>query len=94
MLRSRMKEVLGFTPRQHSGYRPRTQKELEDYDMSDNEWHDTENDRKFHRENKHEQLICLDFYNEKKNGSCKIPRPRRIRMDWNPIPHNNILGWG
>ena len=66
MLRSRMKEVLGFTPRQHSGYRLRTQKELEDYDMSDNEWHDTEKDRKFHRENKHEQLICLDFYNEKK----------------------------
>ena len=31
MLRSRMKEVLGFSVRQHSGYRPRTQKELEDY---------------------------------------------------------------
>lgn len=66
MLRNKMKQVLGFTVREHSGYRPRTQKELEDYDCSDVEWYDNEKDRKFHRENKHEHAICLDFYNDRK----------------------------
>ena len=66
MLKSKMKSVLGFTVREHSGYRMRTQKELEDYDRSDNIWHETEKDRKFHRENINEHIICLDFYNERK----------------------------
>jgi hypothetical protein len=66
MLRNKMRQVLGFTVREHSGSRPRTAKELEDYDRSDNIWHDTEKDRKFYRENIHEHSICLDFYNEKK----------------------------
>jgi len=61
-----MKQVLGFTVREHSGYRPRTAKELEDYDRSDNVWHDAEKDRKFYRENVNEFAICLDFYNERK----------------------------
>jgi hypothetical protein len=66
MIKDKMKRVLGFTVREHSGYRPRTQKELGLYDVSDNIWHDTEKDRKFHRENIHEFAICLDFYNERK----------------------------
>jgi hypothetical protein len=66
MLRDKRKQVLGFTVREHSGYRPRTAKELDDYDRSDNIWHDTEKDRKFHRENINEYVICLDFYNERK----------------------------
>ena len=66
MIRDRMKAVLGFTVREHSGYRPRTARELEDYDRSDNIWHDSEKDRKFHRENMHENAIYLDFYNERK----------------------------
>ena len=66
MIREKMKRVLGFTVREHSGYRPRTAKELKDYDMSDNIWHDNEKDRKFYRENINEQLICLDFYSERK----------------------------
>jgi len=66
MLRNKMKTVLGFTVREHSGYRPRTSQEIEDYDRSDNIWHDTEKDRRFHRENIHEHSICLDFYNERK----------------------------
>jgi len=61
-----MKQVLGFTVREHTAYRPRTSKELADYDCSDREWYDTEKDRKFHRENIHEHAICLDFYNEPK----------------------------
>jgi hypothetical protein len=66
MIRDKMKKVLGFTVREHTGYRPRTLKELDNYDMSDNMWHDTEKDRKFHRENINEHIICLDFYNERK----------------------------
>ena len=66
MIRDKMKQVLGFSVREHSGYRPRTVKELDDYDRSDNIWHETEKDRKFHRENIHEYAICLDFYNERK----------------------------
>jgi len=66
MLRNKMKQVLGFTVREHSGYRPRTAKELEDYDRSDNIWHEYEKDRKFHRENINEHYIALDFYNERK----------------------------
>jgi len=66
MIRDKMKQVLGFTVREHSGYRPRTQKELAEYDMSDNIWHDTEKDCKFYRENINEHFIALDFYNEKK----------------------------
>ena len=66
MLRSKMRQVLGFTVREHSGYRPRTAQELDNYDRSDNIWHDTEKDRKFYRENINEHVICLDFYNERK----------------------------
>jgi len=66
MISWKMKEVLGFTVREHSGYRPRTARELDDYDRSDNIWHETEKDRKFHRENIHEYVTCLDFYNEPK----------------------------
>ena len=66
MIRDKMKRVLGFTVREHTGYRPRTTKELEDYDRSDNIWHDTEKDRKFYRENINEHAICLDFYSERK----------------------------
>jgi len=66
MLRDKMKARLGFVAREHTGYRPRTAKELEEYDRSDNVWHDTEKDRKFHRENINEHIICLDFYSEKK----------------------------
>lgn len=66
MIRDKMKTVLGFTVREHSGYRPRTPKELEDYDRSDVEWYSEESQRRFHRDNKHEHSICLDFYNERK----------------------------
>jgi len=66
MLRDKMKRVLGFTVREHSGYRPRIARELEDYDRSDNIWHDTEKDRKFYRENINEHYIALDFYSESK----------------------------
>ena len=66
MLKNKMKQVLGFTVRVHSGYRPRTARELDDYDRSDNIWHETERDRKFHRENINEHVICLDFYNERR----------------------------
>jgi len=66
MLRNRMKQVLGFTVREHSGYRMRTQKELEDYDRSDNVWHESESDRKFHRLHTMDNFIALDFYSEKK----------------------------
>ena len=66
MLRNKMKDVLGFTVREHSGYRPRTQKELADYDRSDNMYYPTEKERKFYRENTHEHSICLDFYSERK----------------------------
>ena len=66
MLKNKMRQVLGFTVREHSGYRPRTARELDDYDRSDNLWYDTERDRKFHRENINEHVICLDFYNERR----------------------------
>jgi hypothetical protein len=66
MISWKMKEVLGFVNRDHRGYRPRTARELEDYDRSDNIWYDTERERKFHRENIYEEVICLDFYNESK----------------------------
>jgi len=66
MIRDKMKQVLGFSVREHSGYRPRTVKELDDYDRSDNIWHETEKDRKFNRENIHEYVICLDFYDERR----------------------------
>jgi hypothetical protein len=66
MLKSKMKSVLGFTVREHSGYRLRTAKELEDYDRSDNIWHEAEKDRKFYRENINEHFIALDFYNDRK----------------------------
>jgi len=66
MLRSRMKQVLGFTVREHSGYRMRTARELEDYDRSDNVWHESESDRKFHRLHIMDNFIALDFYHERK----------------------------
>jgi len=61
-----MRRELGFTVRRHSGYRPRTAQELDDYDRSDNRWHETERDRKFHRENIQKDVICLDFYDDVK----------------------------
>jgi hypothetical protein len=64
LIREVMKRELGFTVREHVGYRPKTQKELELYDISDVEWHDTEKDRKFYRENIRDHIICLDFYND------------------------------
>ena len=66
MIRDKMKRVFGFTVREHTGYRPRTAREIEDYDRSDNIWHETEKDRKFYRENINEHIICLDFYSENK----------------------------
>ena len=66
MLRDKMKERLGFTVREHAGYRPRTAKELVEYDRIDNIRYDTEKERKFYRENINEHIICLDFYSEKK----------------------------
>ena len=66
MIRDKMKSILGFTVREHSGYRPRTARELKEYDLSDNIRYDNEKDRKFHRENINEHVICLDFYNERK----------------------------
>ena len=66
LIRAKMKRVLGFTVREHSGYRARTLVELKEYDMSDQLRYETEKDRKFYRENINEFLICLDFYNEKK----------------------------
>jgi len=66
MIRDKMKRVLGFTVREHAGYRPRTARELAEYDLSDNIRYDTEKDRKFYRENINEHFIALDFYNERK----------------------------
>jgi hypothetical protein len=66
MLRNKMKQVLGFTVREHNGYRMRTADELAEYDMSDNMWHESESDRKFHRLHKMDNFIALDFYNERK----------------------------
>jgi hypothetical protein len=66
MIRDKMKRVLGFTVREHTGYRLRTPKELVEYDMSDDIRYETEKERKFFKEHIHEHLICLDFYSEKK----------------------------
>lgn len=66
MLRDKMKRVLGFTVREHSGYRPRTARELAEYDLSDNIRYETEKENRFYRENINEHFICLDFYNERK----------------------------
>ena len=66
MIRQKMKQVLGFVVREHTGYRPRTAQELKEYDLSDNIRYDTEKERKFYRENINEHIICLDFYNERK----------------------------
>jgi hypothetical protein len=66
MIRDKMKRVLGFTVREHSGYRPRTAQEIYDYDRSDKLLHDSESQERFHRLNKHEHVICLDFYSERK----------------------------
>lgn len=62
MLRERTKRVLGFTVREHIGYRLRTPKELDDYRKQDNDPADT----LFFRTHIHENVICLDFYSEKK----------------------------
>ena len=66
LIREVTRRELGFTVRRHSGYRPRTAQELDDYDRSDNRWHETERDRKFHRENIQKDVICLDFYDDVK----------------------------
>jgi len=66
MIRDRMKAVLGFTVREHNGYRMRTAKELVEYDMTDKELWDNASDSKFHRLHTVEHFIALDFYNERK----------------------------
>ena len=66
LIREVMQRELGFTVRRHSGHIPRTAQELDDYDRSDNIWHETERDRKFHRENIHKDVVCLDFYDDAK----------------------------
>ena len=66
MLRNKMKQVLGFTLREHNGYMMRTAKELAEYDRSDRELWDNPSDSKFHRLHTMEHFIALDFYSEKK----------------------------
>jgi hypothetical protein len=66
MLRDKMKTVLGFTVREHSGYRLKTPKELKEHDMSDNLRYETQKENDFHRSHINEYVICLDFYSEKK----------------------------
>ena len=66
MLRNKMKGTLGFTVREHSGYRMRTAREVAEYDMSDKELWDNPSDSKFHRLHCMEHFIALDFYNERK----------------------------
>jgi len=66
MLKNKMRQILGFTVREHSGYRPRTARELEQYDLSDNIRYETEKENRFYRENINEHVICLDFYDERK----------------------------
>ena len=66
MLRNKMKQVLGFTVREHNGYRMRTPKELAEYDRSDRELWDNPSDSKFHRLHTMDCFIALDFYSEKK----------------------------
>jgi hypothetical protein len=66
MIRDKMRRVLGFTVRDHSGYRMRTPKELAEYDRSDNLMYETENDSKWHRLHTMDYFIALDFYSEKK----------------------------
>jgi len=66
LIKRRMKSILGFTVREHRGYRPRTQDELNRYDQSDHARYEFETERRYFRENIHEHTICLDFYNEKK----------------------------
>lgn len=65
MLRNRMKQVLGFTVREHSGYRLKTPKELKEQDTS-LEQYETQKDSDFHRSHINEYAICLDFYSERK----------------------------
>jgi len=66
MIRDKMKRVLGFTVREHNGWRLRTPEELKEYDMSDHIHYEKENERKFHRLNKMENFIALDFYSDRK----------------------------
>jgi len=66
MIRDKMKRVLGFTVREHSGYRLKTPKELKEYDMSDNIRYETQKENDFYRSHINEYVICLDFYSEKK----------------------------
>ena len=66
MLRNRMKQVLGFTVREHSGYRLKTPKELKEYEMGDTLRYETQKDADFHRSYVNEYAICLDFYSERK----------------------------
>jgi len=83
MVRWKMKEVLGFTVREHLGYRPRTAQELDDYDHSDNIWYETEKDRKFYRENINEYVICLDFYDEPKRTMFLLKYSEYLQSDRN-----------
>jgi len=61
-----MRRVLGFTVREHSGYRMRTPNELAEYDRTDHELFDTATDSKWHRLHTMDYFIALDFYSEKK----------------------------
>jgi hypothetical protein len=85
MLRERMKKVLGFVPRDHRGYRMRTAKEIAEYDMSDHMFYDNEIDRRFHRLHKHEQMVCLDFYNERKYTMFLLKFSELLNGDNNDI---------
>ena len=85
LIRDRMKERLGFVAREHSGYRMRTKKELADYDRSDKEIHDTQKDRVFHRLHKHESLICLDFYSERKYTMFLLKFSEQLNGDSNDL---------
>ena len=59
-----MKSVLGFTTREHRGYRPRTPKEIANH--SELDYYENDSQKDFHRKNIHENVICLDFYSERK----------------------------
>ena len=66
LIRDRMRQRLGFTVREHAGYRMRTKDELYEYDRSDHEHYDNASERQFFRLHTHERVICLDFYDERK----------------------------
>jgi hypothetical protein len=69
LLRDRMKKVLGFTKREHKGYRGKTVKEMQEHHVSGlitSNMYEDEKSAKFHDTHVYESLICLDFYSERK----------------------------